>query len=86
MPGVKKAQALLASYFLMSGEAEPAARIQATFEGLTAGFIATLTEDLLRVTQERYWEVNERGANMDYVPPERREKLRQFLGSLVSGG
>jgi hypothetical protein len=83
LAGVKKAQALLASYFLMNGEAEATARIQATFEGLTAGFIATLTEDLLHVTQERYWEVNERGANMDYVPPDRREKLRQFLGSLV---
>ncbi len=86
LAGVKKAQALLASYFLMRGEEEPISRIQATFKGLTTGFITTLTDDLLHVTQERYWEVNERGTNMDYVPPERRERLRHFLDSLVSGG
>jgi hypothetical protein len=86
LAGVKKAQALLASYFLMHGEEEPAAGIRATFKGLPTGFIATLTDDLLHVTQERYWEVNERGTNMDYVPPERRKQLRQFLDSLVSLG
>jgi len=86
LEGVKKAQALLASYFLMRDEKGPVRQIQATFEGLRGGFIEGLTDDLMHVTQERYWEVNERGANMDYVPPERRERLRQFLGSLLSKG
>jgi hypothetical protein len=86
LAGVKKAQALLASYFLMHGEEEPATRIRVSFNELAPGFMATLTDDLLHVTQERYWEVNERGTNMDYVPPQRREQLRQFLDSVVMGG
>jgi predicted membrane protein DUF2254 len=77
--GVKKAQALLASYFLVSGHDEAAARVAGSFEGLDAALLARLRTELLGVKREKYWEVNERRLNMDYVPPAQRERLREFL-------
>jgi hypothetical protein len=77
--GVRKAQALLASYFLLGGQDEAAARVARSFEGLDGAFVARLRTELLGVTREKYWEVNERRLNMDYVPPPQRERLREFL-------
>ena len=82
LPGVKKAQAILASYFLLAGEAEPAALIRSIFVNLEPAFIRLLADDLLHVRREKYWEVNERRINVDYVPDAQREKLREFLESL----
>lgn len=82
LPGVKKAQAILASYFLLNGEAEPAALIRRSFAGLDPQFVGALKHDLLRITREKYWEVNERRMNIDYVPPAQREKLREFFEAL----
>ena len=35
--------------------------------------------------REKYWEVNERRMNMEYVTPEQREILRRFLEELAPG-
>jgi hypothetical protein len=83
LPGVKKAQALVASYFLLAGEKEPVERIARSFAGLGRDFVASLRDELLRVTREKYWEVNERRMNIDYVPEPRREKLREFFAGLA---
>ncbi len=82
LAGVKKAHALLASYFLLSGEAEPTAQIRQSFAGLDPPFVGALKRDLLRITRENYWEVNERRMNIDYVPDAQREKLREFFETL----
>jgi hypothetical protein len=82
LAGVKKAQAKLASYFLLAGEAEPAEVIGRTFNGLAPAFIHAVADDMLHVRRERYWEVNERRINLDYVPDPQREKLREFFESL----
>lgn len=84
LPGVKKAQALLASYFLAAGQAEPVAQIRSHFSGLETGFLRDIREDLLSVRREKYWEVNERRMNMDYVPEGQREKLREFFEALTA--
>ncbi len=83
LPGVKKAQALLASYFLLVGRPEPVARIRAQFRGLEKGFLQGLQEELLSVGREKYWEVNERRMNMDYVPEAQRQKVSEFFVSIV---
>ncbi len=79
LPGVKKAQALLASYFLLAGRPEPVELIRASFEGLDPLFLKTIREDLLRVTRQKYWEISERRMNIEFVPDPQREKLRQFF-------
>jgi hypothetical protein len=83
LAGVKKAQALLAGYFIESGQTEAAALVRESFRGLEPAFIESLREDLLRVTRQKYWEVSDRRMNMDYVPAERRERMREFFDGLL---
>jgi hypothetical protein len=44
--------------------------------------IKVIRDELLQITREPYWEVNERRVNVDYVPDGQREQLRQFFESL----
>jgi hypothetical protein len=80
--GVRKAQAILASYFVMKGDAEAAEQVRARLRGLPPAVIDRLHAELMAVRREKYWEVNERRMNMDYVPEPQRERLREFLVSL----
>lgn len=83
LKGVKKSQAILASYFLARALAEPAATIQAAWAELEPGFVRQVRDELLFVKREKYWEVSERRMNIDYVPAAQREKLRAFFDSLA---
>jgi hypothetical protein len=83
--GAKKAHAILASYFLLVGQAEPAALIRERLSALPADLLARLRRELPRVKREKYWEVNERRMNMEYVNPDQREILRRFLEELAPG-
>lgn len=80
--GVKKAHAILASYFALVGLAEPARQVRESLAGLSPEVVEKLRDDLLHVRREKYWEVNERRMNLDYVPPEQREILRRLLDEL----
>jgi hypothetical protein len=86
LQGVKKAQAILASYFLLAHQHEAAEEIRKSFEGLTPGELRDLKDELMRVSREKYWEVNERRMNMEYVPEPQRTALAQFLDSLPPPG
>jgi len=85
LPGVKKAQAILASYFLMTGRDEPAETIRRSFEGLPASFVAAIMDDLLHIKRQKYWEVNERRMNIQYVPDQQRAHLRRFFSEMGMG-
>ncbi len=82
LAGVKKAHALLASYFLLSGQREPAELIRRSFQGLDPEFIGRLKKELLQVTSQKYWEVSERRMNIEFVPEPQRIKLREFFETL----
>jgi len=82
LPGVKKAHALLASYLLLAGHTEESAQIGQSFAGLDPAFVYTIKDDLLHIKREKYWEINERRMNMDYVPDDQREKLHEFFEGL----
>jgi hypothetical protein len=84
LPGTKKAQAILASYFLSQGERGPAALVAARLARLDHELLRRVRDELLSVEREKYWEVNERRLNLDYVPPERRETLRSFFEELAA--
>ncbi len=86
MPGVKKAQAILASYFLRAGQSEPAELIRRSFAALDPALVAEIEDDLLHIRREAYWEITERRAHIDYVPDAQREKLREFFESLPGRG
>jgi hypothetical protein len=82
LSGVKKAQALLASYLLLKGHAAEAGLIGEHFAGLDPAFVYGLEDDLMHIKREKYWEINERRIHMDYVPEGQREKLREFFAAL----
>jgi hypothetical protein len=84
LAGVKKAHAILASYFAFVGLPEPARLVRESLAGMPRELVATLRDDLLHVRREKYWEVNERRMNLDFVPEEQRETLRQILDTLDS--
>ncbi len=83
MPGVKKAHALLASYFLYTGQNEAAALIRRSFQGINPEFLEGIKEDLLQVTRQKYWEVSERRMNIEFVPEPQRARLREFFDGLA---
>lgn len=77
--GVRKAQAKLASYYLSTGET---ARAQAIFDDMAAESaerLRSIRDEMLAVTAKDFWEVVDRGANFDYLPEPRKERLRQFF-------
>ncbi|HEY5089740.1 MAG TPA: DUF2254 family protein [Polyangia bacterium] len=82
--GVRKAQAKLASYYLMSGEA---ARARAIFDDManeSAERLRSIRDEMLAITSKDFWEVVDRGTNFDYVPEARKEKLRQFFSGFAA--
>jgi len=82
LPGVKKAHALLASYFLHSGQDDAAGLIRQSFQGLGPEFLKGIQDDLLQVTRQKYWEVSERRINIEFIPEPQRIKLREFFETL----
>jgi hypothetical protein len=83
LSGVKKAHALLASYFIQSGQEEPVDLIRRSFQELDPEFIRRLEKELLQVTSQKYWEVSERRMNIEFVPEPQRGKLREFFDELT---
>jgi len=82
LPGVKKAHAILASYLMLNNQVEPVALIRDSFLDLDPAMIKVIRDELLQITRQDYWEVNERRINMDYIPDIQREQLKQFFESL----
>ncbi len=80
--GVAKAQAILGSYFLMTDRASAASQVRERLRTLDKERIERLGAELMAVRREKYWEVNERRMNMEYVPDAQRERLREFLAGL----
>jgi len=83
LPGVKKAQAILAGYFLMQGLDGQAAQVRESFHGLPPALLAAMQDDLLHVRREKFWEVNDRRVNMDFVPPAQREQIARLFAALA---
>ncbi|HUG52625.1 MAG TPA: DUF2254 family protein [Vicinamibacteria bacterium] len=80
--GVRKARAILGSYYLMKGHAAAAAKVGDRLRHLGAADLDRLGAELMAVRREKYWEVNERRMNVEYVPEPQRSLLREFLAGL----
>jgi hypothetical protein len=81
--GVCRAQMQLATFFLLRGEEEPARRIARNLVVDRRPLLAAAREELEREISPSYWEINDRGANFSYLPPERRAKLDAFFSMLA---
>ena len=72
----------LATFFLLRGEDEPARRIARDLAVERGPLLAAAREELEREVSPSYWEINDRGANFAFLPPDRRAKLDAFFAML----
>jgi hypothetical protein len=77
--GVRKAQAKLASYYLSTGEDARARTIFDDMASESPDRLRSIRDEMLAVTAKDFWEIVDRGANFDYLPEPRKERLRQFF-------
>jgi hypothetical protein len=77
--GVRKAQAKLATYYIVE-DAEPLARrIFDDMRNEKPERLRSIRDELLSIESEDFWEVIDRGANFDYLTPARKDALRTFF-------
>ena len=77
--GVRKAQAKLATYYLVHGMS---ARARAIYDDMALESperLRSIRDEMLAVTSKQFWEVVDRGTNFDYLDDARKEKLREFF-------
>jgi hypothetical protein len=77
--GVRKAQVKLATFYLARGQEAPARRIFADMEREPLHRLRSIRDELAAVVSKYFWEVTDRGLNMDWIPPERRGHLARFF-------
>ncbi|MDD9932671.1 MAG: DUF2254 domain-containing protein [Myxococcales bacterium] len=78
--GVRKAQVKLATYFLAADDEGLARTIHEDMAGEDPQRMASIRDELFSIKSPEYWEVIDRGANFDYLEPERRATLQRFFG------
>jgi hypothetical protein len=82
--GVRKAQAKLATFYLLRGETAHARAIYEDMAQESPERLRSIRDELLAITSKHFWEVVDRGTNFDYIDDARKEKLREFFGQFES--
>lgn len=77
--GVRKAQAKLATYYLLAGAEDRARQIFRDMESESADRLRSIREEMLGIRSKDFWEVIDRGTNFDYLDETRKDKLREFF-------
>jgi hypothetical protein len=77
--GVRKAQAKLATFYLVSGADEPARRIYLDMKEERADRLRSIRDELLAIKAKDFWEVIDRGTNFDYLDDARKAQLKVFF-------
>jgi hypothetical protein len=78
--GVRKAQAKLATFYLLRNQAVHARAIYQDMSQESPERLRSIRDEMLAVTSKQFWEVVDRGTNFDYLDDQRKEKLREFFG------
>jgi hypothetical protein len=78
--GVRKAQAKLATFYLVRGLAAPARAIYDDMAQESPERLRSIRDEMLAITSKQFWEVVDRGTNFDYLDDQRKERLREFFG------
>ena len=79
--GVRKAQAKLASFYLVAGETgvKFARQIFDDMKDERPERLRSICDELLRIESKDFWEVIDRGTNFDYVDATRKAQLKVFF-------
>jgi len=81
--GVRKAQIILATYLYSRGDRE---LIYMILDDLRAESVETLVawrDALLGITNRKFWEITDRGVNMEYIDPEQKKYLARFYEEYI---
>ena len=81
--GVRKAQAILAAFFMAHEQHELARRILHDMQEEDPDRLRTIRDEILDVRERRFWEMTERGFNFDYVEPELRRHVVLLFDTLL---
>ncbi len=77
--GVRKAQAKLATYYLLKGAEAKAREIYQDMAMESPERLRSIREEMLSITSREFWEVIDRGTNFDYLDDARKDQLRRFF-------
>lgn len=82
LPGVRKAQVKLATYYLMRGDEALARLISEDLASEPRERLLGICDALQSVTSKDFWEITDRGRNFDYMPEAQRAYLPNFFAWL----
>lgn len=77
--GVRKAQSILASFYVSVGAMEYVEAIAEDMAVESPERLQSIHDELRSVHHSKFWEVTDRGINFDFVPEERRPHLATFF-------
>ena len=77
--GVRKAQVKLATYYLQKGEEGLARKIYRDMRDEKPDRLRSIKAELLAVTSNEFWEINDRGGVFEYIEPDRRQYIHRFF-------
>jgi hypothetical protein len=77
--GVRKAQVKLATYYLYKGETDLAQLIHRDMRDERRDRLRSIKQEMLGITSNEFWEINERGVVFEYIEPDRRACLHEFF-------
>jgi hypothetical protein len=81
-PGLVKSRVVLAGYLLEKGLDIERERLLASLAGIPQATLDAARNALLGTSSLQFWEINDRGTNIDYVEPRRREQVRAIFEHL----
>lgn len=80
--GLVKSRMILSAYLMEKGYPDQVALIKASLQNVPQTVLQRAHDDLMNTTNPVFWEVTERGNNIDYIEPDRRERMHQFFLNL----
>lgn len=78
--GVRRAQVKLATMYLCHGAEAVARRIRDDMAEEPLERLRSIWQELESLENREFWEVNDRGTNFDYLPPEQKNQLETYFG------
>ncbi len=77
--GVRKAQVKLATYYLARDREDLARAIFDDMAGESKQRLISIKQEMHAVTEQYFWEIIDRGVNLDYLPEDQRPHLDTFF-------
>ena len=77
--GVRKAQAKLATFYLLNQREDLAREIFRDMKDENGQRLGSIRDEMLAVQSSEFWEINDRGINFDYLTKERKQVLFEFF-------